>query len=128
MGAGENIITAEERFFWKHYLGMYDVVYLGPQQITLRLLNALEATEAKLRDADADIARLSTDCDNWQEGSRQMSGRAEKAELEREILAEALAWGFGRENRSVFEILPWVDCKRRWLEWAAKEAAKRTGE
>lgn len=53
--------------------------------------------------------------------------RAEQAEAEREILAEALAWGAGKEKRSVFDKLPWCDSKKKWLDHAADEARKRKG-
>lgn len=54
----------------------------------------------------------------------EVESRAKRAKWERDKLAEALAWGAGREKKSIFDALPWCDAKDRWLEWAAQEAAK----
>ena len=48
-------ITPEERIFWRHYLELPDCVFIGPQPITLRLLNALEAAEARAEQAEAEL-------------------------------------------------------------------------
>ena len=56
--AEPHIITPEERDFWRHYLEQPDCIIMGPGPITLRLLNALEAAEARADRAEKDaIAR-----------------------------------------------------------------------
>ena len=48
-------------------------------------------------------------------------------EFEREILAEALAWGAGNTRRPWWQHLPWLDAKKKWLEYAKREARRRAG-
>jgi hypothetical protein len=51
--------------------------------------------------------------------------RAKQAEAERDVLAEALAWGVGKDKKSMFQNLPWMDAKKKWLEYATSEVQKR---
>ena len=48
-------------------------------------------------------------------------------EFERDILAEALAWGAGKDKRPLYQHLPWMDAKEKWLKYAYKEARRRLG-
>jgi len=51
--------------------------------------------------------------------------RAEQAEAERDVLVEVLAWGAGKDKKPMFQHLPWMDAKKKWLEYATSEVQKR---
>ena len=55
------------------------------------------------------------------------AAEAESATLRKrlEVLAEALAWGAAKDKKSIFDKLPFIDSKKKWIEYAEKEAARR---
>jgi hypothetical protein len=61
------------------------------------------------------------------EANLDIESRLQKAEFERDILAEALAWGAGRNARPWWQHLPFLDAEKKWLEYAYKEASRRVG-
>ena len=72
--------------------------------------------------ADGDADELLSLCDAYQAGNIEMARRAEQMEAERDCLAEALAWGAGRDKKPLFQHLPWLDAKAKWLAYARRHA------
>jgi len=87
-------VTSEERAAWRER--MTSPFWCGDMELTalaLRLMDDLEKAEKSCR---AHVRLLA----------------------ERDCLAEALAWGAGKDKKPLFQHLPWMDAKAKWLAYA----------